>query len=155
MINLVGNHAKRRTKVVEFSNFSPENTPPITSATSSLTGGMMMNGNRFYNLLFECVTTVLNWRDSGKIFFRYFKTKATKTNYGEDFFRFLRTLGVAVGTFLETIHIFLKLSDLEKRFFPKTIQGGGKRRPTSSGWALMSAKQAEFGQKEFMLLVTD
>jgi len=159
MINLVGNHAKRRTKVVEFSNFfHPKNTPADYFGHQLFDGWDDDEWNRFYNLLFECVQLYLIGGIPEKYSSDTLKRKQLKTNYGEDFLDFFEDIERGRWhIFSEQYTHFLKLSDLEKKdFSQKRFKAGVEAAADIFGLGLDERKNRQnLNKKEFMLLVTD
>ena len=82
----MGNHAKRRQRVFEFSNYFSSNFTPMDLFGHKLFDDWDADEfNRFYNLMFTCVSFylnsgVLNFSDGEKM-----KRKHIKLNFGEEF----------------------------------------------------------------------
>lgn len=117
----VGNHAKRRQKVFEFSSFyHPGFTPEDQFKHKLFDDWDIDEWNRFYNLLFTCVQVyfengVMEVTASDKL-----KRKQIKLNYGEEFLEWFdgyESPTVDEGwDFFNTMYTdFLKESDFEKK----------------------------------------
>lgn len=93
VINDEGNHAKRRQKVLEFSNyFSPSHTPYDEFNKMFFEGWEYEEWNRFYNFMFYCVgiylgNGVLDNKQSNTN-----KLKNIKLKYSEDLLFFVNSL---------------------------------------------------------------
>lgn len=87
----IGNHAKRRQKVLEFSGyFGPTRTPEDEFGHKLFDDWDKDEWNRFYNLMFEAVQGylefgVLEVASSDKI-----KRKQIKVQFGEEFFEYIQ-----------------------------------------------------------------
>jgi hypothetical protein len=120
-IALNGNHAKRRAKIVEFSNFfSPSRTPFDYFGHSLFNEWDKDEWNRFYNMLLESVQIYLQQGISESYQSETLKTKQIKINFGEDFLFHMQNMnkGQWVEFGLEYDN-FLKVNDIEKRDYSK------------------------------------
>ena len=86
MLNLKGNHGKRRSKVFEFSSyFGPDKTPVDHFGHLLFTEWERDEWIRFYNLMFSCVSAYLQ-RGIAKMTQTYkLKRKTVRTAYGDEF----------------------------------------------------------------------
>jgi hypothetical protein len=85
-LNIKGNHGKRRTRVFEFSPFfGPKNTP------ADFFGHLLFDGwdndewNRFYNLMFFCLSVYLQYGIRETATTAKMKRKTIKLSCGEEF----------------------------------------------------------------------
>ena len=118
-ITLTGNHAKRRAKVIEFSNFfSASNTPVDYFGHYLFDGWDQDEWNRFYNLLIECVQLYLLGGISESYTSESIKRKQVKNNYGEEFLDFFEDIERGKWQFFSDLYVqFLSLNSFDKKDF--------------------------------------
>jgi len=119
-INDDGNHAKRRQRLIEFSNyFSPDRTPMDEYGHLMFDDWDKDEWNRFYNFMFTCIkyylTSGIRELPQGS---RY-KEKKIKTMFGEEFLNWFKGwVDDAPGhgqRISEVYNGFLAASELEKK----------------------------------------
>lgn len=120
VINLKGNHGKRRSRVFEFTPFfGPSNTP------LDFFGHLMFDDwdndewNRFYNLMFFCVSLYLGGGLQQPDQTDKLRRKQVKNNFGEEFLDYWENI---MGNGHKNWHIFnqeyggfLKVNDWDKK----------------------------------------
>lgn len=118
-ITLSGTHAKRRAKVIEFSNFFSNGSSPLDYFGHALFDGWDQDEwNRFYNLMIECVQLFMLGGISERYSSVTIKRKQIKNNYGEEFLEYFDDLLKNKWFFFgEEYLYFLKLNDFEKKDF--------------------------------------
>ena len=116
----MGNHAKRRQRVFEFSNyFSSKYTPQDLFGHKLFDDWDADEWNRFYNLMFTCVAFYFNngvteMANGDKI-----KRKHIKLNFGEEFLEWWdeqsELLFDGYKPFRELYNSFLSANDMDKK----------------------------------------
>lgn len=154
-ITLTGNHAKRRSKVVEFSNFfSAANTPVDLFGHSLFDDWDDDEWNRFYNLMIECVQLYLMAAIPDQYSSETIKRKQIKNNYGEEFLDYFEEMARNTWLFFGDEYTgFLKFSDQErKEYSQKRFKSGVESGADLFGIELLERKNRQAGGKrEFML----
>ena len=154
-INLVGNHAKRRAQVVEFSNFfHPQNTPLQYFGHQLFDDWDDDEWNRFYNLLFECVQLYMIGGVPQKYASESLKKKQIKNSYGEEFLDFFEDIEKNQWLFFSEAYThFLKLNDLEKKDYSlKRFKSGLEAAADVFGFGFEERRNRQnLGKKEFFI----
>lgn len=156
-INLVGNHAKRRAKVIEFSNFfSPKNTPLMYFGHQLFDGWDDDEWNRFYNILFECVQLYMIGGIPDKYSSDSLKRKQVKNQYGEEFLDYFEDLERGKWHLIaDEYKHFLNLNEFEKRDFSlKKFKSGIEAAADVFGLAVEERRNRQnMGKKEFFISI--
>lgn len=117
MLNIKGNHGKRRTRVFEFSPYFGTHRTPLDEFKHLLFDEWDADEwNRFYNFMFICVAGYLKepnleYKQTAKL-----KRKQLKNQFGEEFLSYLEDITEGVWHVFGSEHkAFLSRFDLEKR----------------------------------------
>lgn len=119
-INLVGNHAKRRAKIIEFSSFfSPKRTPLDHFGKSLFDDWDSDEWNRFYNFMIESVQVYMNVGVPMAVESETMKRKQIKNQFGEFFLEYFTELKETHKeqwlSFSAEYSNFLGINELEKK----------------------------------------
>lgn len=119
MLNLKGNHGKRRSRVFEFSpHFTPKFTPLDQFGHLLFDDWDDDEWNRFYNLLFFCVSLYLDEGLQPQPQTDKLKRKHVKVQFGEEFLDCYLALNQGQWlVFSAEYNNFLAVNDLEKKDF--------------------------------------
>ena len=131
-IQLTGNHAKRRARMVEFGNFfGPKNTPADHFGHDLFTDWDDDEWNRFYNAMFECVQQYLNKGVSDAYSSDSMKRKQIKLHYTEDFLDWFEEVVASMQVNPQPVFFgdlykgFLAFADLDKKdYSQKRLKSG-------------------------------
>jgi hypothetical protein len=131
-IQLTGNHAKRRAKVVEFGNFfHPRNTPYDYFGHNLFDDWDADEWNRFYNVMFECVQHYLKNGISETYSSESMKRKQIKLNYTEEFLDWVESTSESMKVsgqwylFSDLYNEFLSFANIERReYSQKRLKSG-------------------------------
>ena len=117
MLNIKGNHGKRRTKVFEFSNYFGTHKTPLQEFGHLLFDSWDADEwNRFYNFMFFCVSLYLHAGIKEVKQSLALKKKQLKNQFGEEFLNYLEDWQPGVWNVFSSEHkAFLTRNDLEKR----------------------------------------
>jgi hypothetical protein len=117
MLNIKGNHGKRRTKVYEFSNYFGTHKTPLQEFGHLLFDSWDADEwNRFYNFMFFCVSLYLDAGIKEVKQSLALKKKQLKNQFGEEFMNYLEDWQPGVWNVFSSEHkSFLTRNDLEKR----------------------------------------
>lgn len=121
-INDTGNHAKRRQKVIEFSDyFGAHHTPKDEFGMLMFDDWDRDEWNRFFNFMFRCVRFYFQVGVKDTTQGQKYKLKKLRTMFGEDFASwFTETAIVELSNyqkFTDVYKHFLNVFDLEKKDF--------------------------------------
>jgi len=123
-INDTGNHAKRRQKVIEFSDyFGPDHSPLDEYGELMFDDWESDEWNRFYNFMFWCVRVYLhNGILEVKQGIKY-KTKKIKVQFGEDFLSwflsYIEEDCARPQRFNDVYTSFLAVNDMDKKEYSR------------------------------------
>jgi hypothetical protein len=125
-----GNHAKRRQRVFEFSNyFSPAHTPEDEFGHQLFNDWDKDEWNRFYNLMFFCVQAYMQEGVKEVAATDQYKRKGLKLKYGEDFLNWFDYYNWGDWVFFgDAYNDFLNTNNMEKKdysikWFKAAIRG--------------------------------
>ncbi|HUN04875.1 MAG TPA: hypothetical protein PLS00_18670, partial [Niabella sp.] len=157
-INDSSNHAKRRLKTIEFSNyFSPDRTPLDEYGRLLFDDWDKDEWNRFYNFCFIAIKFYLEkgiyeLPQSDK-----FKTKKLKTSFGEEFtewFLEYSNNGCDVSQSVTSLHDeFLTINSIDKKDFSmKKFKKGLKIGADNFGFEVWEKRNKEDGNRFYIKL---
>jgi hypothetical protein len=117
MLNIKGNHGKRRTKVFEFApHFGADKTPQTEFGHLLFDEWDADEWNRFYNFMFNCIVEYLKngimaYQQTEKL-----KRKQLKNQFGEEFLNMLEDLKPGVHyVLMDEYKAFMLRNEFEKR----------------------------------------
>lgn len=141
MLNIKGNHGKRRTRVFEFSNYFGAHRTPVDEFNHLLFDEWDADEwNRFYNLMFFCVSLYLSAGIKEVKQSLSLKKKQLKNQFGEEFLNYLEDWQPGVWHNLGSEHkAFLSRFELEKREYSarrlkKAIETAGEALDMGVEW---------------------
>lgn len=154
-----GNHAKRRQKVIEFSNyFGPERTPMQEYGHLLFEDWDNDEWNRFYNFMFWCVQVYLQNGIIEQAQGDRYKKKKIKTQYGEEFLEWFEEYasnGCADMKELSTVYQdFLNVNCFDKKdYTPRRFNFALKMAADNLGYDLDIRKNSQMNGKRFVKMV--
>jgi hypothetical protein len=159
-IQLTGNHAKRRARVVEFGNyFGLKNTPADFFGHSLFDDWDADEWNRFYNVMFECVQQYLNNGVSDAYSSDSMKKKQIKLHYTEEFFDWFEDVVESMKVnpqpqfFGDLYKSFLAFADLDKKdYSQKRLKSGIEAFSDVYGLHIEEKKNSQSGGKKTILV---
>lgn len=158
-VNDEGNHAKRRLKLIEFSNyFSPGRTPEDEYGHLLFNDWDADEWNRFYNFMFWCIQVYL---DKGVVDLpqgEKYKTKKIKTQYGDEFAEWFveyAANGCATEKPMQEVYSgFLKQYDFDKKDYSQKRFGYAIRTAAENfGFDLRVRKNRQGGGERLVRMV--
>jgi len=158
-IQLNGNHAKRRAKVIEFSNyFNPRRTPLDYFGHALFDGWDDDEWNRFYNLMLHFVQIYLTDGIPEAYTSETLRRKTIKLTWGEEFCDYYDELerGKWYG-FTDEYTGFLKAADFERKDYSnKRFRAALEAASDAYGHRFEVRKnRQDSNRKEFVINVTD
>lgn len=119
MLNLKGNHGKRRSRVFEFSPFfKPEYTPVDHFKHLLFDDWDEDEWNRFYNLMFFCVSLYLEHGLKPQVQTGKLRRKNIKVQFGEEFLDYYTDLTTDQWlNFSTEYNNFLRINEMDKKDF--------------------------------------
>lgn len=119
-LNIKGNHGKRRSKVFEFAPFfGPANTPNTFFGHLLFEDWDVDEWNRFYNLMFFCLSLYLSVGIKETLMSEKMKRKQIKLSFGEEFLEWFNHYSENGcedwKPFKELYHNFMLENDFDKK----------------------------------------
>lgn len=151
-----GNHAKRRQKVIEFSNyFGPERTPLQEYGHLLFDDWDTDEWNRFYNFMFWCVQMYLQHGIIDLPQGDRYKLKKVKVQYGEEFADWFEDYSGNGCAELKELNFlyndFLNINGFDKKdYSPKRFNNALKMAADNFGFELDIIKNRQMNGKRFV-----
>lgn len=156
-----GNHAKRRQRLIEFSDyFHPSHTPLDEYGHLLFDDWDKDEWNRFYNFMFYCVKYYLEHGIKDLTQGISYRNKKIRTMFGEEFLSWFDDYsknGCKNEQSFHQLHTdFLNVSDLEKKeYSSKRFKKALKIGAQNFGYQLIESKNRQDNNRMYIKLVTD